>query len=30
MFVYLGGDVGKFANVFTKFGYVVRKIERTQ
>jgi hypothetical protein len=30
MFVYLGSDVGKFASVFTRFGYVVRKIERTQ
>jgi hypothetical protein len=26
MFVYLGRDVGKFAEVFSRFGYVVRKI----
>jgi hypothetical protein len=28
MFVYLGRDVDKFADVFSRFGYVVRKIER--
>jgi ParB family chromosome partitioning protein len=28
MFVYLGRDVGKFAEVFARFGHVARKIER--
>jgi hypothetical protein len=28
MFVYLGRDVGKFAEVFSRFGYVARKIEQ--
>jgi ParB family chromosome partitioning protein len=28
MFVYLGRDVDKFAEVFARFGYVARKIER--
>jgi ParB family chromosome partitioning protein len=28
MFVYLGRDVGKFADVFSRFGYVARKIEQ--
>jgi phage N-6-adenine-methyltransferase len=28
MFVYLGRDVGKFADLFSRFGYVVSKIER--
>ena len=28
IFVYLGRDVGKFADVFSRFGYVVRRIER--
>jgi phage N-6-adenine-methyltransferase len=28
MFVYLGRDVGKFVEVFSRFGYVARKIER--